>query len=381
MNPQLLDWLKKNVGKFMDSPRKEIFGRNPQGFIIRYIDKEEKCVRISFSKKRTLALPLYFWMFERVLNFLSENSDTTFPIGARLQPPYPKESIEGEIWKYPKPCSSEYKAAPHILDILTIAGFTKFAYTTDRETNRRVQGARYLSSDYPPPKPIHPKASPITAKERFLKKYRETIRKWVMEHKDVIIKNRLNYRWKKLTRKQCETSRNEVNKAIIQSRIKNGGGLDLETLDKIIRWGFGRKYPINGRESALEVTRKAFNYIDNGNLREATKTLLEVKGLGISRVTKIIGLSDQENLCIYDSRVGYALRNITVNGKRLHLIPPAQTSNERGRMRYRNISDNEWAREYERILWTIEQIKDYMNELGCTYRQADVEMALFMMGK
>ena len=46
-----------------------------------------------------------------------------------------------------------------------------------------------------------------------------------------------------------------------------------------------------------------------------------------------------------------------------------------------NVSDEEWAREYERVLWTMEVIRDYMNERGCTYRIADVEMALFMMGQ
>jgi hypothetical protein len=141
------------------------------------------------------------------------------------------------------------------------------------------------------------------------------------------------------------------------------------------------KYPDRNPERAQEVTRKAFQYLDEGRIQDATKSLLNIKGLGISRVTKIIGLSDQENLCIYDSRVGYALRDLTFNGKRLHLIPASRTIGKRGREYDLNVSHEEWAKEYERILWTIEQIKDYMNELGCTYRQADVEMALFMMGK
>ncbi|MFZ7138016.1 MAG: hypothetical protein ACOWW1_06330 [archaeon] len=381
MNQKLLCWLKQNQGIDLDSPRKEAFGGNPQGFIIRHIDNEKNCVRISFSQKRTLAFPLYFWMFERVLNYLSKNPMTTFPIGARLKPPYPKESIEGEIWKNPKPYSSEYKSAPHILDILTLAGFTNFAYTQSRETNRKVQGAEFSTSEHYQPKPTISTSSDTITKESFIEEHREKIKKWIFKHKDEIINDRLNYRWKNHTRKQCEKSRNDINKAIIQSRIRNHNALDLKTLDKIIKWGFGRKYPTTGRENAEEVTRKAFNCLDNDDIKKATITLLEVTGLGISRVTKIIGLSDQENLCIYDSRVGYALRDLTVNGKRLHLIPPAMTKRERGKLCDRINDKERWAIEYERVLWTIEQIKDYMNELGCTYRQADVEMALFMMGK
>ncbi|HDQ05098.1 MAG TPA: hypothetical protein ENN36_00050 [Candidatus Bathyarchaeota archaeon] len=138
--------MKENVGKYFDSPREAVFGRKPQGFIIRYIDEEEKLVRISFSKKRTLALPLFFWMFNRTLNYLSKNPGTIFPIGAKIQPPYSEESIEGEIWKDPKHYSSEYKAAPHVLDILALAGFVKFAYTQNRCTNRKVQGAIHCRS-------------------------------------------------------------------------------------------------------------------------------------------------------------------------------------------------------------------------------------------
>jgi len=376
MNPRLLQWLKENEGKTFESPRKTVFGRRPQDFTIRFVDEEEKRVRISFSRKRTLARPLYFWMFDRTLEYLEKNPETTYPIGARLQPPHPRESIEGEIWKEPKPYPSEYKSAPHVLDILAHAGYIKFTYTLDRDTKRKVQGAKYCTNKPKSNKPPSP-PRPITSKVQFLKKYKETITKWAQDHQHEIIENRLNYHWKKQTRKQCEQLRNQVAKAITQSRIKNNGALDLETLDKIIRWGFGMKYPNQDPEKAQKVTRKAFNNIDEGKIQEATLTLMNVKGLGISRVTKIIGLSDQENLCIYDSRVGHALRDLTYNGKRLHLIPISRT----GREYDPNVSVQEWAKEYEKVLWTIEVIKDYMNKQGCTYRQADAEMALYMMGR
>jgi len=381
MNLILLKWIKENEGKTFESPRKTVFGRNPQSFTIRYIDEKDSLVRISFSKKRTLALPLYFWMFERTIRYLEKNPQITYPIGARLQPPYPKESIEGEIWRKPAPYHSEYKAAPHVLDILALAGFVRFQYTQDRDTGRKIQGARYSKSGKPVERPTT--TPPITppsknsTKEAFLTKYKKTIIDWADKNQDEIVENRLNYHWKKLTRKQCEQQRNQVAKAITQSRVKNHDALDLETLDKIIRWGFGMKYPDRDQEKVLEVTKEAFSHLDEGRIQEATLTLLNVKGLGISKITKIIGLSDQENLCIYDSRVGNALRDLTYNGKRLHLVPISRA----GRLYDKNVSNKEWAREYEKAQWTIEVIKEHMNQLGCFYRQADVEMALFMMGK
>lgn len=50
--------------------------------------------------------------------------------------------------------------------------------------------------------------------------------------------------------------------------------------------------------------------------------LMSIRGVGIAGATKIIGLSDQENLCIYDSRVGHALRDLRKDGSKIILCPP-----------------------------------------------------------
>jgi hypothetical protein len=127
---------------------------------------------------------------------------------------------------------------------------------------------------------------------------------------------------------------------------------------------------------AIEVSRKAFAYLDKNDIKNATMILLKEKGVGISRASKIIGLSDQENLCIYDSRVGFALQTLTHDGERLVKIPPSQSRPGDG-----GISHTEWGKNYEHLIWITGLIRDFMNENGCTYRMADVEMALFMMGK
>ena len=97
--------------------------------------------------------------------------------------------------------------------------------------------------------------------------------------------------------------------------------------------------------------------------------------VGISLASKVIGLFDQENLCVYDSRVGAALRDLKYGNKRMILVPPG-----RGRAGD-SATDNRWAENYEKLIWTLEIVRDYLNEKGCTFRIADVEMALFMMGK
>ena len=387
MDLQVLQWLHSNIGREFISPRNDIFGRRPLNFKIIEVNENSKLVRITFIGGSSNPLPLHFWMFDRTLIYLRNNPNQSFPIGARLQPPYPKDSVEGEIWKEPLLYSSPYKSSPHILDILVYAGMVEFTWVRSRETGRRVQGVKFNLKGQPPYPVEDSKLNVDThleykykpdpnPKQKFFSKYRETIEKWTEENKAGIIDNRLKYSWDTKNRFVCENERNQVARSITQSRIRNGGPIDLETLDKVIKWGFNRPYPCRDPEKALETTGKAFNYLDKGDVKQATLVLLETKYVGISRASKILGLSDQENLCIYDSRVGTALQTLFHEGKPLIPTPPSQVRDYDS-----NIPKKGWAEHYERLIWTAEVIKNYMNVQGCTYRLADVEMALFMMGK
>lgn len=253
---------------------------------------------------------------------------------------------------------------------------TERARTRSRDSGRKVQGAQHNSESTPPSPHTRSEPPTVDGKEAYLKPRREAILKWAEENMEDLIRHRLNYSWKNIGRKECERLRNEVSGKIIQSRIRNNGAVDLETLNAVIKWGFGRDYPTNDPQRAMEVSRKAFAYLDKNDIKNATMVLLKEKGVGISRASKIIGLSDQENLCIYDSRVGFALQTLTYEGERIVTIPPSQS-----RLGDGGVTHSEWVKNYEHLIWITELIRDFMNENGCTYRIADVEMALFMMGK
>jgi hypothetical protein len=381
MESTVLDWLKSNTGVLFPSPRRFIFGRNPQNITIEAVREDLKQVQISFSEGKTQALPLHFWMFERALQYLSDHKKETLPIGAALNPPYIKGSIEGEIWREPRPLKTPYRVSPFILDILVLAGYAEYKYGSNPNAGRKIQAAQYKigAPTIIPPKIITPEPdNSQNSKKAFLVKYREIIEKWTEEHKEEIIESRLNYRWQNKSRYDCEQSRNKVSRAIIESRIRNGGAVDLKTLDMVVRWGFNKDYPDRDPEKALQVTGEAFKHLENGDLKTATLTLMrKVNGVSISTASKIIGLYDQENLCIYDSRVGYALREMKKNDSRMLFIPRSRDIEKE----YDPASYNEWAEYYERLIWTLEIMRDYLNQRGCTYRLADVEMALFMMGK
>jgi len=379
MDASLLQWLKQNKGRQYASPRGIIFGSKPQDILIEDIREDLEQVHISFSKRKTLALPLHFWMFDRALDYLRFYREKAFPIGAAIRPPYLKGSIEGEIWREPRPHKTPYRVAPFILDILVLSGFAEYRYVKSLDSGRKVQGVQLglgAPRPGPPGAPPLPPPSPVPPKTAFLDKYKNTIEEWTEQHKEQIIESRLHYAWQRKSRFDCEQSRNQVSRDIIESRIRNGGALDLETLDKVMKWGFNRKYPDRDPLKALEVTKKAFDYLDDGDLKQATMTLLGVRNVGISRVSKIIGLYDQENLCIYDSRVGYALRTMRHEEKRIVLIPPSQVRGGDALVSY-----EVWAEQYEHMIWVAEVMRDYLNRQGCTYRLADVEMALFMVGK
>lgn len=95
--------------------------------------------------------------------------------------------------------------------------------------------------------------------------------------------------------------------------------LDILSLSGLVKYTY-----TNDRDTrrALEVTGRAFELLDMGDIKGAVMVLFREKGMRISRATNIIGLSDQENLCIYDNRVGYALRTLTYDMERLVKIPP-----------------------------------------------------------
>ncbi len=103
-----------------------------------------------------------------------------------------------------------------------------------------------------------------------------------------------------------------------------------------------------------------------------------IRGVGIARATKILGLSDQETLAIYDSRVGHALRNVTFQGEKLIHVPPSRAVGRGGDI---GISNRVWAQDYQRLIWILEVFREYLNERTLYFRLADVEMGLFMMGQ
>jgi len=169
--------------------------------------------------------------------------------------------------------------------------------------------------------------------------------------------------------------RNRVSSLIVTSRIKNNGAVDLENIDEVMSWGGFPPFPLRNSKKVLDITSKAFSYLDRGNIPKAVLELMSINRVGIATASKIIGLYDQNHLAIYDSRVGKALKTLVYAGKRIIKCPT-------GRSRPGDsCSPEQWANEYQKLIWVLEVIRNSLNKQGYPFSIADVEMALFMMGK
>lgn len=214
-------------------------------------------------------------------------------------------------------------------------------------------------------------------KEEFLADNRGIILEWLEAHKESVIRGRREYKWIDENSVDALEKRREVSRKIVLSRIRNGGGVDLETIDDVTSWGGLR--PISERDPSkvLSLTKRAFEYLDADDIKGAARVLLEQDYFGIASVSKVLGLFDGERFCIYDSRVGNALRTMVNNGERLILAPSS-------RRKDLPLGDNcpkpKWADHYERLIWICEVIKDQLNSEGYPFNIADVEMALFVIG-
>ena len=220
--------------------------------------------------------------------------------------------------------------------------------------------------DYPP--------EPVDPQKAFIKRYGKTIHKWVVDHRDEIVEARRTYSWGGKPMVDCIRDRNEVQIGIIESRIRNGGGIDLKTINKTMDWGGMRYFKVEEKE-ALEITSECFKLLDGGDLKEATLKLTSIYDVGIASASKLIGLYDQNRFAIYDSRVGTALRSLVYKGNRLIKCPA-------GRSRPGDVCTNQkWVENYEKLIWVLDILSEYLSENGYPFNIGDVEMALFMMGK
>jgi hypothetical protein len=368
MDNEIFQWISNNLNKWFISPRKNVFNpRRIKEFMITGLEKDSLIIKFKDSKAPNFLL--YFWMIERTISHLEKAGERAVPIGAAIRPPYIAQSVEEAIWKFPYPLEkSSYKAASHICDILSLVGWVEFEYVLNPKTGNDLQGVKLRPERLWDPKSI------TNEKKNFLQQYEKTIKVWTGSNKYSLTRERMNFKIGDKTTKESIESRNRISQRLTLSRIRNQGGVDLETLDIIMKWANQKPFPIRIEKIAVDITREAFYKLDLGDIIGSVEKLMSVTGLNITMTSNIIGLSNQFMYPIYTNKVGKALLSLQFNGERLVKCPPG--GDQIGDI----LSKNEWAKNYAYLIWTLEVITDRMNEDGVSFNIADTEIALTMLG-
>ncbi len=134
--------MKENIDVIIPSPRNK-GKKRPYPIKIKKVDDEKRQVIFEFVGGKTKALPLKFWMFDKVLAHLSRRKEQYTILGAKPQPPYIPGSVEESVWIDLLPTST-YKVSSHICDILALSGFLEYGKAINPESKRKVQTVRLL---------------------------------------------------------------------------------------------------------------------------------------------------------------------------------------------------------------------------------------------
>jgi len=215
-------------------------------------------------------------------------------------------------------------------------------------------------------------------KEDFVMEFKDSIETWAKLNQNELLNFR-SYRWKNRTYDESARARNYLERRIELSRLSNFGGIDLATADAIFTWGFDKPFPLRDNNETVNATKEAFEFLDKCDCYRACRRLMQVYGIGVAGATKILGLSNQEKYCIYDSRVGKALEDLRKDGQKIIRCPPGRTI-EGDFVPYEKW-DVEWSKDYQKLIWTLEVIQGFLKENGHVLRIGDFEMALFMKGR
>ena len=126
--------------------------KKPLTFSIEKVDEKGAILKIRFETGTIL--PIEFWRIQLTLNILEGR--VSIPIGGRLINP-PKGSLEYVLQEEEKEFYDRKvgtKTAPHIADLLTLAGITELI-STRSESGRIVQGLKLKSKTIETPQPTY----------------------------------------------------------------------------------------------------------------------------------------------------------------------------------------------------------------------------------
>lgn len=209
--------------------------------------------------------------------------------------------------------------------------------------------------------------------ENFVQKYRCLLNDYWHTISSEILEWKNNYEWPKgVHLEEAIEIRGSLENSI-NNDLCEFGFITKEVFDKVMKWGFGKTSKLSENE-INEVTKEAFRYFRCSNdISKAVTILTRLNGIGISRASKILALSNQSKFGIYDSRAAHGLSDLLLNNKRLIPIPPGKV------IEGDYMPDiGEAFEKYIYVLTFLYHCAKKDNELSDYFeRVADIEIALF----
>jgi len=214
--------------------------------------------------------------------------------------------------------------------------------------------------------------------QSFLESSRNAIDFYFEKNINKIFKGWQSFQWPLGMSREVSLERlNELERAINKDLKLYNGGISKQLFVDIEIWGFGHSNIDDISNKEIEdATRASFKYLRQGKLKEAAENLSKIKGVGISRASKVLAISNQNIYGIYDSRTALALKDIQISGKPILPIPPGQQrpSTFRG----------DYNAGFECFQWILRyMLPKFKKEFGecVSWRVADVEIGIWVVGR
>jgi len=144
----VLKFINDNKMKWFKSPR-TYFKRGREAQDFRIIECDQRKERIKMEFRSGTLLPIEFWRFKETISLL--NNENYIPIGSRISENTLMHSVEGHLKLVAKKMydrETDTKTAPHVVDILVLAGIAELGYAIS-ESCQEVQGVKRKSNKTP----------------------------------------------------------------------------------------------------------------------------------------------------------------------------------------------------------------------------------------
>ena len=208
----------------------------------------------------------------------------------------------------------------------------------------------------------------------------KALTQWWTANGDQLVELRRTYRWPQRMSTEESLRRREEVARLVRLEAAQSGRLTRPTVEAVLKWGFNNDASVLNDLSDDEINRStadALGHLGAGRLVEAATSATSPHGIGISRASKFLALTDENRFGIYDSRVGRGLADYRVAGRRVVEIPPGR--GEPGT----TTRGPDLARGFAVCIEVLRRLAAFAAEGPAgqlLQRPADVEMALFMRG-